>query len=372
MIADRVRLARRKSGLSLRALSAAINGRVTAQAIGKYERGESVPSSGVLVALSKALGVSMGYLMDTQDIEIQGVEFRTKTRTTVRDRAKVETEVLEWIERYLQIEAVLEFDSHDWQCPIKPLREIARVSDAEQLAVDAREEWLLGIDPIPNMTELLEERGLKVLTVTLPDRVSGLTCLVKRPGGRADSPVVIANDRFTLERRRFTLAHELAHRLLENAVMSDQNEEDAANRFAGAFLMPREHLLRKVGKHRNTMGYKELIELKHIYQVSGAALLVRLWQLNVISQSTLTYAFQTVARGWRTREPAEIEPIDQRGQRERPTRFERLCYRALAEGLISLAKGAELLRAPLPQVEAGLKGPHYANAHHSQRQQLPY
>lgn len=318
MIADRVRLARRKSGLSLRGLSAAINGRLTARAIGKYERGESVPNSGDLVALSKALGVSVGFLMGAQDIEIHGVAFRTKTRATVRDRARVATEVLEWIERYLQIEAVLELDSAHWQCPIKPPGEIARASDAEQLAADAREGWRLGIDPISNTTELLEEKGLKVLTVTLPERVSGLTCLVKRPGGRADSPVVIANDQFTLERRRFTLARELARRLLETATMSDRDEEDAANRFAGAFLMPREHLLREVGNHRKAMGYKELIELKHVYRVSGAALLVRLRQLSVISQSTLTYAYQTVAHGWRTKEPEEIEPIGQRGSVNAP------------------------------------------------------
>ena len=40
MIGDRIRLARRKAGFSLRDLSAAIQGRVTAEAIGKYERGE--------------------------------------------------------------------------------------------------------------------------------------------------------------------------------------------------------------------------------------------------------------------------------------------------------------------------------------------
>jgi transcriptional regulator with XRE-family HTH domain len=39
MIADRIKLARRKAGLSLRDLAAAMNDRVTAQAIGKYERG---------------------------------------------------------------------------------------------------------------------------------------------------------------------------------------------------------------------------------------------------------------------------------------------------------------------------------------------
>lgn len=41
MIADRIRLARRKAGFSLRDLSAAMEGRVTAQAIGKYERGRA-------------------------------------------------------------------------------------------------------------------------------------------------------------------------------------------------------------------------------------------------------------------------------------------------------------------------------------------
>ena len=46
-----------------------------------------------------------------------------------------------------------------------------------------------------------------------------------------------------------------------------------------------------------------------------------------------------------------------RGQRERALRFDRLCYRALAEGLISLSKAAELLQLPVPEVEAGLKGP---------------
>ena len=362
MIADRVRLARRKSGLSLRGLSAGMDGRVTAQAIGKYERGESVPSSGVLVALSKALGVSVGYLMDTQGIEVQGVEFRTKASTTARDRANVETEVLEWVERYLQIEAALELDSAHWQSPTEPPRELCQVAEAEQLAVDVREAWFLGIDPIPNMTELLEEKGLKVLTVALPDRVSGLTCLVKRPSGWTDLPVVVANNRFTLERRRFTLAHELAHRLIDTETLSNRDAENAANRFAGAFLMPREHLLREVGKRRSALGYKELIELKHLYRVSGAALLVRLRQLKVISKSTLTYAYQTIARGWRTQEREEIEPIDQRGQREHPVRFERLCYRALAEGLISLTKGMELLRTPLPEVQAGLKGPQHADA----------
>jgi Zn-dependent peptidase ImmA (M78 family)/DNA-binding XRE family transcriptional regulator len=362
MIADRIRLARNKAGLSLRDLSAEMGERVTAQAIGKYERGEDIPSSGVLNALAKALGVSLSYLLDAQGIVLSGVEFRTKANTTAKDRAHVETEVLEWIERYLQIELVLDLDSSKWLCPFPCPVKFDDVADAEQLAKDVREAWKLGLDPIPNMTELLEEKGLKVLTVPLPDRVSGFTCLIGRGDGQPSLPVIVVNDQFSLERRRLTLAHELAHRLIDTHCLSDKDEEKAATLFAGAFLMPKEHLLREVGRHRNALGYNEIVDLKRLYRVSGMALLMRLRQLDVISEATLVYAFQTIARGWRTKEPDELEKPEKRGQRERARRFERLSYRALAEGLISLQKAAELLRLPVPEVEAGLKGPQSAHA----------
>ena len=204
MIADRLRLARRKAGYSLRELSKEMDGKVTAQAIGKYERGESAPSSGVLSALSKALGVSLGYLLDSQGVELSGVEFRTKANTSARDRARVETAVLEWIERYLQVERVLELDSAKWECPIDPPRKLRSPDDGEKLAEEVRERWDLGHDPIPNMTELLEEKGLKVLTADLPQPVSGFTCLVKRTDNQDELPVIVVNSQFPLERRRLT------------------------------------------------------------------------------------------------------------------------------------------------------------------------
>lgn len=364
MIADRIRLARRKAGFSLRDLSDAIDGRVTAQAIGKYERNEDIPSSGVLMALANALGVSLGYLLDAKGVNLSGVEFRTKASTSARERAHVETEVLEWIERYLQIEMILDLDSTQWHSPVPNPRHLRQAGEAEGLAAEVRRQWKLGTDPIPNMTELLEEKGLKVLTVELPQRVSGFSCLVRRREGESDLPVIVVNSRFSLERRRLTLAHELAHRLIDTDSLSYKDEEKAATLFAGAFLMEREHLLREVGKHRNALGYKELVDLKRLYRVSGASLLMRLRQVEIISDSTLVYAFQTIARGWRTQEPEELEPADLRGQRERARRFERLSYRALAEGLISLTKASELLRLPVSEVEAGMKGPQRADEDH--------
>ena len=44
MFSERLKLARKREGLSLRDLASRIDGVVSAQAIGKYERGEMIPT----------------------------------------------------------------------------------------------------------------------------------------------------------------------------------------------------------------------------------------------------------------------------------------------------------------------------------------
>lgn len=364
MFGDRLKLARKKSGYSLRGLAVALNGMVSAQAIGRYERGEMMPGSDVLSALAKTLGVSLEYLLSDQVLELEGVEYRKLASTSAGERARVEAEVIDHLQRYLAIEEILELDSADWRVPPCGNRFVGEENEGEVLADDLRKEWELGIDPIPNMTSLLEDRGIKVLLMALPGRVSGLTCLVRRPRRKKSLPVIVINRGVTLERRRLTLAHELGHRLMDER--STVDHEKAATIFAGAFLAPRAHLVREIGQHRKGLGYQELIQLKRMYRVSAATLLVRLRQVGVIDESTLAYAFQTFARGWRANEPEPLEVGDEKGKHELPRRFERLCYWALAERLISPGKASELLQQPLAQIEIDMKGPAAADAHHRQ------
>ena len=95
MFSERLKLARKRSGLSLRALSSRIGGRVSAQAIGKYERGEMMPSSTVAIALAEALDVTMSYLLSPSSVSLESVEFRKEASTKARERAAVEAEVLD-------------------------------------------------------------------------------------------------------------------------------------------------------------------------------------------------------------------------------------------------------------------------------------
>lgn len=356
MIGGRIKIARRKSGYSLRSLAVAIEGRVSAQMIGKYERNESTPSSATLVALADALQVPMEYLCDARGISLTGFEFRTTANASRAERARIEVAALDWLDRYFQIEAVLELDDAQWQTPPGTPASLSRPEDAEELAERLRGAWRLGIAPVANMTELLEGQGLRVLLIDSPDQFSGLTCVAKLSAGGREVPVVAVNRNHTLERRRFTLGHELAHRLIRRDCLSRQDLEKAAMIFAGAFLMPREHLLREVGRRRRSLAYRELIDLKHIYRVSGAALLKRLRQLEVIRETTLRQAFRSFARGWRSEETEELEPSHERGRYERAMRFERLCYRGLAEDVISLIKISSLLQKDTQEVIKNLRG----------------
>ena len=364
MFSERLKLARKKAGMSLRALSDAIEKQVSAQAIGKYERGEMMPGSIVLSAMAKALSVTPEYLMSNQVLGLEGLEFRKQSGTSARDRAEVEAAVIDHLERYLSVERILMQGVSEWQMPKLKRRFLGCVEEAEFLAAELRKAWHLGVDAIPNMTELLEEQGIKVVLIELPDGVSGLTCLVNQSQDSSRLSVIVVNASHSLERRRLTLAHELGHRIVDDD--SPVDHEKAANAFAGAFLVPKEHLVKEIGNTRNALSYQELVQLKRQYRVSAAALLVRLKKTGIIEEQTLAYAFQTFAKGWRFEEPDPIEPPEKRGEFEKPRRFHRLCYWALAERYISPSKAMELLKQPLECIELAMKGPATVDANHCQ------
>lgn len=351
MIGQRLKLARAAAGLSLRDLEARMGARVTAQAIGKYERNESMPSSGVLIALGEALGVSVDYLVGDQEMVLEAVEFRKKKITGKREEAQVEAQILNMLERYLMVEELLGLASVEWDKPREaPYPVVRDPAEADRAARSLRANWGLGQDPIPNLVELLEERGIKILSVPLTN-IDGLTARVRRTS-KAAVPVIVVNSTDWGERQRFTLAHELGHMVLEVAPKVD--DEKSAHRFAGAFLMPAETLWAEIGKHRQSIGWEELFNLKQLFGASVQALTYRCNDLGIFSDVLFRKLFNDFAQfGWRS--PPYEEPHAMRG--EKPRRFERLCFRALAEGAVSEAKAAELLGTSVHDLNRRMEKP---------------
>lgn len=341
----------------MRALAAIMDPPISAQAISKYESNEMMPSSRVLVGLGKALDVSLDFLMSSEVEELAGVEFRKHSGTSARDRAHAEAIVTEALEDYLAVEGILGLPPAG--DPFADVRcdQVASYDEAEALAERLREAWELGTDPIPSMTGLLEDRGIKVIEATFSDKVSGMTCVVKRTGNRADTEAIVISENINIERKRFTLAHELAHRVIKGVSGKDIKLENAMHRFAGAFLAPAVHVKREVGPIRHGIAYHEIMEQKKFYGVSAAALLMRLRDVGILSEAVIVYAFRTYARTWRKNEPEPIEYGSGIGAFEQPKRFEGLVYRALAEELISPVRAAQFLKRPLAEIERGIKGP---------------
>ncbi len=363
MFGERLRLARKRAGLSLRDLAARIGNDVSAQAISKYESGKMFPSSSVLVSLGKALDVSLDFLMSDQVVELSGVEFRQHSGASASERARAESAVIDEVERHLALDEILELSGEKNALPATR-NNVGSLEEAEALAEKLRKEWCLGNDPIPSMTGLLEDKGVKVVAVDIPKKLSGFTGTVRRPKEKGDLPVIVVSTQFTIERRRFTLAHELAHRII-GGTKGDLKIEKAMDRFAAAFLIPAEHLRAEVRGARDALPpYSEIVRLKHLYGVAAAAILMRLKDIGILSEATVSYAFQTYARAWRTAEPMPLEAKGPFGQLEKPTRFERSVYWALADRLISLPHAADLLRRPVAQVELAMRGPALGNSSH--------
>ena len=349
MIGNKLRVARSASGLSLRALADAMNGIVSAQAIGKYERNEDMPSSRVLIALARTLDVSEEYLISEDEIALEGVDFRKKIGTSAREEAILEARAIHMLERYLALEDLLQLRSVTWEQPRSVPYPVADIRDAEDAARSVRDDWGLGNDPIPQLAELLEERGIKVLSLDLDD-VDGLAAKVRRKDRTAARVIVVKRSTWS-ERKRFNLAHELGHMVI--APSQGIDEEKAAHRFAGAFLVPADVLRAEVGAHRSSISIGELVALKERFGVSIQALAYRCKDLGIINQAAFARLFKIFAeRGWR-KAPFE-EPATMKPELEEPKRFERLCYRALAEGVIGESRAAELLGISVRELDARL------------------
>lgn len=339
MLGERLRIARLSARLSLRGLSDRIENKVSPQAISKYERNENTPSSGVLSELAAALNVSVDYLTADPQIVLQSIDFRTKKMTSKREERHISALVSHMLERYLAIEEMLDLPSMNWDAPRwAPYPVVSDLSEVERAANALRQDWGLGLSPIPNIAELLEDRGVKVFFHE-PLDLDGVTVQAGLDS-MPDAYVIVVNSSDWGERQRFTMAHELGHMLLDVSLSLDV--EKASNRFAGAFLIPEEILWAKLGKWRSSIGWDELIDLKQVYGASFQAITYRCKDLGIISPTLMGQMFERFSDyGWRRPPYQEAFAIEK--DRERSERFVRLCARALRERALSESRAAELL-----------------------------
>ena len=340
MIGERIKQARKAAGLSLRAL--ADRAGVTAMAISKYEAGKSTPSSRVLLDLSKALGVRTEYFFRPVKIELQEIKHRKHSHLPKKALDQIEGDVKEQLERFIELEQLLPNGPvQAFKLPENLPAPITTLDEVEAVARELRTSWGLGVDPIPVLTDMLEERGIKVFqSQAINDRFDGMAATVD------GIPVIVVGRGWPGDRQRFTLVHELGHLVLQGRLASDVEEEAAANRFAGAFLAPADEVRKELGEKRVWLEPRELEVLKKTYGLSMQGWMHRAKDLGILPDVHYVEMRKFFnSRGWNKTEPGEQYAP------ERPQLFDQLVYRALAQDLISEGKAAELLRMPLTEFQ---------------------
>ena len=337
---NRLRLARKMAGLSMDDLIRKAEGIVTKQAISKYEKGIMKPSSDVLIRLALALGVKPEYFYRHSKIELSGMQLRKRSKLPVKIIESLKQKTIDFLERYIELENIL--NAHEKF--INPLYDLSieSLKDVEIASIKLRKKWDLGLAPIANLLELLEENGIKVFEVKNIRDFDGLTASV------GDIHAIVINKDLPPDRIRFTAAHELAHILCE--FPKDSQKEKLCHAFVGAFLLPKEILERELMKKREQITLWELGEIKQLYGISMQAIVKRAHMLGIVSDFYYRN-FQAMLnqKGWK-----KEEPIEYKGKEE-AIRFKQLLHYAVSEEIITLSRGAELANMKLSDFEENVR-----------------
>lgn len=336
----RLQQARKAAGLSLRALADPLG--LSHAAIKKYEDGDVYPSSDILIKLAKALNVRVDFFFRPIKVSLENVKFRKRKKLSGKSEEAIKFEVIGQIERRLELENLYpESPMQRFEVPADIPQEMNSLQEVELAAEKLREHWKLGLAPIHDLIDALENQGIRVfVTDTDEEHFDGLSTVID------NQPIIVISAKWPGDRQRFNLAHELGHYILSKRLSPDIDEEKACNRFAGAFLFPRNAVLQAIGKERRAIEWQELLMLKEQFQLSMSAICYRLKDLEIIQQSYyegLMIRFRQ--NGWYRKEPVEIPS-------EKAHTFTQMLFHALGEKYIGESKAAELLSCSLTHLKA--------------------
>lgn len=273
---QRFKVARERRGFTKKNLSE-ISG-VTTRTISKYENSEYLDLDSIEMQTMEKLSYALEYPIDfffkesVQILNTDGVSFRAMTKISAakRDSAlaagTIGIELNSWLESKFKLPKpdLLDFSNESFTEP--------------QIAADSlREHWGLGQLSISNMIHLLESKGIRVYS--LAENCIEVDAFSFWLDGK---PFVFLNTMKSPERSRFDAAHELAHLVLhKHSSNNGRSAEEQADKFASAFLMPKDTILASTP---NYPSLKNLLKLKALWKVSLSALIRRTFDLGISSE----------------------------------------------------------------------------------------
>jgi Zn-dependent peptidase ImmA (M78 family)/DNA-binding XRE family transcriptional regulator len=223
------------------------------------------------------------------------------------------------------------------------------------LAAEVRMQLGLDHHPIANLPQLIERRlGMDVVIEPLPDGIDGLYVQVD------NTAIAVANAEHFPGRQRFTLAHEVCHRLCGDAheVVVEQlfsgsksPEEMRANAFAAHFLMPEAAITQML--ETTPLSERTVAQIMLNFGASLQAAAWHLFNLRKIDESQREHllaigpATLFVRAGLRAEWEAAKKAL---GVRRPPARLQERAIRAYTAGSIGIGPLADLFAVPDAEV----------------------
>lgn len=189
-------------------------------------------------------------------------------------------------------------------CIIK-LREMMRMwidkTEIEKRAIDERKN--IQTYGVKDIFSVIRQKDIQLIRYPFgKDTILGFATLFE------GKKVIVSNSSEILSREIFTIAHELGHVIYDLKdstsnvridVDMQENSEDIAEKrafhFANCFLMPEEELRKfikyELRKKLHELNAFDIVRMQLEFQVSYAALLVRLYELELISASQKSKLF---------------------------------------------------------------------------------
>lgn len=356
ILAQNVRRLRIAKRLSQRAL--AENAGLSLPAIKSLELATSEPRMRTMQAIARALDVKLQELFRPVR-ELRTVRFRSAKR--MQNRENILAEVSRWIDDFNFLEESL---NKKMSFSLGVLRtQCSRARLAEAAALCRKKLGLKATEPIHNICGLLEYAGVKVFPIPMAsDSFFGLSV-----GEEDGGPAVVVNvwERISVERRIFSAAHELGHLMLHpdaydvTKVDEIKEEEQEADRFAGHFLMPNEGFRKEWNEAAGLHFVDRVFKVKRIFRVSYKTVLSRLLEEGAVDKS-IWMKFNAAYQQHYSRklsfkeEPMGIDPAEPFGMQRfdfYEDRFKRLTREAVEKDIISLSRGAEMLRIGIEEMQ---------------------
>lgn len=333
MIGLRIKQARLAKGLTLDELSQKMGFAghpITKAALSKYELSKSVPGQSLLAALGKALGIRPSYFQETGHVQVDWIAFRKKAAMPVKKQEQVRAFAAQVVEHQLWLQGLL-YPTLKPDFP-KP-RKASTLIDAENAAEELRAAWALDDCTIDSLTATVEDHGgVVVACEDISEDFDGLS-------GRTSSgfPVAVVSMGVPDDRRRYNLAHELGHLMLK-CPSAGKSEEQLANRFASALLVPAAVARSELGSKRRRLDFKELGLLKEKHGLSIQGWVRRAKDLNIIEESQYKSLCITISTNhWKKEEPFKFHG------NETPSRLKQMTLRAYSEGVISAMRAEQIV-----------------------------